>query len=425
MTVSSAQIRSRRKFLRYLAAGPLLACPALVGGPVGKILASANPTTEDMFALLDNLAQNSDLITSPDQAINVMDFEPAARKALPPAHFGYLATGVDDDAPVRANREGFTKSQLRSRRLVNVEKLDTSVSLFGRSWETPIVLCPVSAMKAFHPDGEVAVAKAALTKNHLQIVSTVSTCSVEEVTAARGAPIWQQLYPTNVWNITRAILKRAEAAGCPVVALTVDLQENSNRETLFRSRRVDDRDCTVCHESGFAGYVRRMPMFDGLDVSKVTGLHDPAETWDFVKRVKDATTMKLVVKGIVTREDAQLAVEHGADGIIVSNHGGRAEETLRSTIECLREVVDGVGGKIPVLIDSGFRRGTDIFKALALGATAVGIGRPYAWGLAAFGQPGVETVLEILRKELQIVMRQVGARSVPEMTRAFVIDRSK
>jgi (S)-2-hydroxy-acid oxidase len=162
-------------------------------------------------------------------------------------------------------------------------------------------------------------------------------------------------------------------------------------------------------------------MFDGLDVSKVSGLHFPGMTWDFVKRLRDTTTKKLLIKGIVTKEDAQLAVAHGVDGLIVSNHGGRAEETLRPTIECLPEVVEGVQGKIPVLVDGGVRRGTDIFKALALGATAVGIGRPYAWGLAAFGQEGVEAVLAILRRELETVMRQAGARSIADISRSYVI----
>jgi (S)-2-hydroxy-acid oxidase len=161
-------------------------------------------------------------------------------------------------------------------------------------------------------------------------------------------------------------------------------------------------------------------MFDGLDVSNVTGLYDSSFTWDYVKRLKDATRMKLLLKGIVTREDAEIALQHGVDGIIVSNHGGRAEESLRPTIECLPEVVAAVKGKIPVLIDGGIRRGTDIFKALAMGATAVGFGRPQGWGLAAFGQPGVEAVLTILRRELEIIMRQAGTPSIHNITRASV-----
>jgi len=363
-----------------------------------------------------------DLIASPEQALDVMEFEAVAQKTLPPAHWGYLATGVDDDATVRANHEGFSKIQIRSRRLVNVENVDTSVRLFGTTWETPLFLSPVSCMKAFHPDGEAGVAKAARAKHHLQILSTAATCSVEEVTAARGGPVWQQLYTTNDWEVGKAIVRRAEAAGAPVLVLTVDLQNDTNRETQFRSRRYDDRECSNCHDSsGFKGYVARKPMFDGLDVSKVTGLHNAAMSWAFVDRLRDTTKMKLLIKGIVTREDAQLAVEHGVDGIVVSNHGGRAEETLRSTIESLPEVVEGVKGKIPVLLDGGVRRGTDIFKALALGATAVGIGRPYAWGLASFGQPGVEAVLSILRRELQVTMREAGTPSIANITGSFAV----
>ncbi len=416
MSSSQQQWKNRRKFLRYLAASPLLAAPSLFGGQLQKFLdfpPSAFGGTK--------IFKPGDVITRAEQALDVMEFEAVAQKALPPAHWGYLATGVDDDATVRANHEGFSKIQIRSRRLVNVENLDTSVRLFGTTWETPLFLSPVSCMKAFHPGGEAAVAKAARAKSHLQILSTVASCSVEEVTAARGAPVWQQLYPTNDWNITKAIIRRAEAAGSPVLVLTVDLQENSNRETQFRSRRYDDRECSNCHDSGFKGYVARKPMFDGLDVSQVTGLYFAATDWHFVKRLKDETKMKLIIKGIVTREDAQLAVEHGADGIVVSNHGGRAEETLRSTIESLPEVVEGVKGRIPVLLDGGVRHGTDIFKALALGATAVGIGRPYAWGLASFGQPGVEAVLSILRRELQLIMREAGTPTVAHITRSSVV----
>jgi 4-hydroxymandelate oxidase len=271
-------------------------------------------------------------------------------------------------------------------------------------------------------------------------LSTVATSSIEDVTAARGTPVWQQLYLTNVWEVGRAVIKRAEAAGSPAIVLTVDLYDGSNRETLFRAQRVDKRECSACHSGdyspfargkpgthsvseGFAQYVSRKPMFDGLDVSKVTAIHPFNMNWDFVKRLRDTVTVKLVVKGIVTREDAQLAVEHGVDGLIVSNHGGRAEETLRPTIESLPEVVEGAAGKIPVIVDGGIRRGTDIFKALALGATAVGIGRPTMWGLAAFGQPGVEAVLEILRRELRTIMRQAGTTSVEKITRGYLAAR--
>jgi len=166
-------------------------------------------------------------------------------------------------------------------------------------------------------------------------------------------------------------------------------------------------------------------MFDGLDMTGLTDYYAPNLTWDSVRRLKDITKMKLVLKGIVTREDAALSVEHGVDGIIVSNHGGRAEESGRSTIECLPEVIEAVGGRIPVLIDGGFRRGTDIFKALALGAKAVCVGRPYIWGLSAFGQPGVEKVLDVLRMEFELIMKQAGVTSLDQIKRTYVVESSR
>jgi len=433
------QIKTRRKFLQMLSSSPLLASPGFLAASFGNLLAASEVTEKKFLGWLDSFQQSDEVISSPDQALNVMDFEAVARKTLPPAHFGYLATGVDDDGTVRANCEGYSRIQIRARRLVDVESLDMSVSLFGTKWNTPIVLSPVSAQKAFHPQGEVAVAQAARAKGHLMMLSTVATASIEDVTSAAGNPVWQQLYPTNVWEVTRAIVKRAEAVGSPAIVLTVDLQEGSNRETLFRKQLVDKRECSACHQSaytgfargrpkagsgGFAEYAARKPMINGLDLSKVTAVQPPNLNWDFVKRLRDVVTVKLLIKGIVAREDAQLAVEHGLDGLMVSNHGGRAEETLRPTIESLPEVIEGVSGKIPVIVDGGIRRGTDIFKALALGATAVGIGRPHSWGLAAFGQPGVEAVLEILRRELRTIMRQAGTVSVGKITPNYIVRRS-
>lgn len=439
----SEQTKTRRSFLKMLGASPLVAGSSILGGGLASLLHAAPVEENHFLGWLENLQQQSDdVLLSPDQALDVMDFEPAARKKIPPAHFGYLATGVDDDATVHANRDGYSRIQIRARRLVDVTTVDTSRTIFGTKWETPIVLSPVSAQKAFHPDGELGVARAAGKKGHLMMLSTVATASIEDALAARGGQVWQQLYPTNVWEITRAIIKRAEAAGSPAIVLTVDLHDGSNRETLFRSQRVDKRQCSMCHSgtyspfargrtgavaapalAGFAGYVARKPMFDGLDVSKVTQLYPLDVNWDFVKRLRDTVTVKLLIKGIVTREDAQLAVEHGVDGLIVSNHGGRAEDTLRPTIESLQEVLDGVGGKVPVIVDGGVRRGTDIFKALALGATAVGIGRPHCWGLGAFGQAGVEAVLEILQRELRTIMRQAGTTSVDQITRSYIVPR--
>jgi len=351
--------------------------------------------------------------------LNVSDFEAIARKNIPPAHFGYIATGVDDDRTVRANQEAYARIQLRPRRLLDVSSIDTSVDLFGTKWPVPLFLSPCGSQKAFHPQGELAAARAGNTRKTLQILSTVTTDSVESVIEAAGRPVWQQLYPTSVWAITEKLVHRAEAAGCPVLVITVDLPAGRNTETQKRMALTDTRTCTACHATpgSFSG---RKPMFDGIDMAGNT-LYSAKFTWESVQKLRAFTRMKLVIKGIGTSEDAKLAVEHGVDGLIVSNHGGRAEDSGRSTIECLPEVVDAVHGAMPVMVDGGIRRGTDIFKAIAVGARAVGIGRPYLWGLGAFGQPGVERVLDILRIEFELAMKQCGARSLGEIRPSHVV----
>ena len=395
--------RTRRRVLQSMLAAP--------------VLAGLGPTVRA-------LGQDADgIITAADQALDIFDFERAARTILPPAHFGYLATGVDGDETLHANRAGFANYRLRVRRMVDISQIDMSVNLFGTSWETPIFLDPVGSQRAFHAEGELAVARAARSKKHLQILSTVASTSVEDVTDARGAPIWYQLYPTDHWPITQALVRRAEAAGCPVLALTVDLQAGSNRLSGTRSITLDSRDCTQCHQTDrtrLSGFITGKPMFTGLDISQATDLTPISMSWDYIRRLRDIWPRKLIIKGIVTREDAELAVQHGLDGVLVSNHGGRAEDSGRASIDSLVEVVAGVNGRVPVMVDGGFRRGTDVFKALALGATAVGIGRPYIWGLASFGQEGVEKVLEILRGELFIAMGQAGTRSVMEINRSYL-----
>jgi isopentenyl diphosphate isomerase/L-lactate dehydrogenase-like FMN-dependent dehydrogenase len=398
---------NRRRFLQFLAASPALAF------------------TELPSALVAAFQKEPTLATAKD-VLNVMDFEAIARRTLPPAHFAYLATGTDDDLTVAANREGYGRIQLRVRRLVDMTIPDMTVTLHGTRWLTPIVLCPVGSQKAFHAAGELAVARAA--KGHLQLLSTQATTSIEEINGARpGEPVWFQLYARPNWSDTLKMIKRAEAAGCPALVWTIDLLGGNNRETVARGRRADSRDCTTCHLEGNPSIDnRRRPMIAEFPALVRTSERNPGLTgftWDYVKRLKDATPMKILLKGIVTREDAELAIQHGVDGIVVSNHGGRAEESLRPTIECLPEVAAGVAGRVPIIIDGGVRRGTDIFKALALGATAVGVGRPYIWGLAAFGQDGVAAVLDILRRELQMVMRQAGTASIAKITRRHVVVR--
>jgi 4-hydroxymandelate oxidase len=386
----------RREFLRFLAASPLAAA-------------------------LDSTAwaqQTSPAVNRAADALSVSDFEVLTRAMLPPAHLGYLMSGVDDDATLRLNREGFQHFQLRARRLVDVSKPDLRTEVFGVPWESPIFLCPVGGQKMFNPAGEVAVARAAKARKATQILSTVSSSPVEEVAQALGGPLWYQMYMPVNWEGTEKMVRRAAAAGCPVLVWTVDLLGGRNTETATRLRRTDTRDCLSCHTDG-VGSLKGRPMLDGIE----GGINPASANWstmDRLRKLTDTTKMKLIIKGIDTAEDARLCREHGADAVIVSNHGGRSTETLRSTIEALTEVVDAVGSQLPVLVDSGFRRGTDIYKALALGARAVGIGRPYIYGLTAFGQEGVERVLDILRAELTLTMRQCGTPAIKNITRAAV-----
>ena len=423
---------SRRAFLAFVAASPLLVAAGVERTTLTRWFGGSRRGDAAALALIDQAAQDAALIASPGEALNVFDFEPVARKNIPVAHWGYLMTGSDDDGTIRANRDGFNRYGLRVRRLVDVSKIDPSIRMLDVHWDTPIVLCPVGSQKAFHREGEIAVARAAKALGHLQVLSTVTTSSVEDVSAARGGPVWYQLYHQTDWNQTRQIIKRAEQAGCPAIVFTVDLLGGSNRETMLRAQQADSRDCSACHKGGkpapgLSGLVgnadnRRKPMIaEFAPATPIPEVGTP--TWEFVKRLKDATSMKAFLKGIVTREDAELAMEHGVNGLFVSNHGGRAENSQRGTIECLPEVAAGVRRRVPIVLDGGVRRGTDIFKALALGATAVGVGRPYIWGLGAFGQEGVETVLVLLRRELELVMRQAGTTSVKRITPAYVIAR--
>ena len=404
MRSTSPASPARRLLLRYLSALPILAAGPRLGW--GE---SPSPTGPQA--------------TGADQMLSVMDFEPLARAALPPAHFGFLATGVDDDRTVSLNHDAFSRVEIRSSRFVDVSHLDTSIRLFGVTWPSPVYLSAVSAQRAFHPDGELGTARAAAARTALLMLSNAASTAVEPVTEARGGPVWMQLYPTDDWTVTTGVVHRAQGAGCPVIVLTVDSIPGRNLETLQRASRLDRRTCTDCHVGNSHDFVRRAPMYSGLDVSRVKEYTPSGITWEFLDRLRHLVSVKLLVKGIVTGEDAARCVAHGVDGIVVSNHGGRQEETLRSTLECLPEVVAAARGKVPVLLDGGVRRGTDVFKAVALGATAVGIGRPQAWGLAAFGQSGVEAVLDIYARELRQIMRQAGTPSIAAITSEHIVSK--
>ncbi len=395
--MSHSKPRLRREFLRFLAASPLL-------------------TTFDAFAqeVEETLGQR---LKDPADVLNVFEMEAVARENIPPAHLGYLNSGVDSDGTLHANRLGYTRFQIRPRRLVNVQSIDTSIDVLGAVADSPIMLSPIGGCGAFHSDGETGVARASAAKNMHMIISTQATDPIEQVMAARnGQGMWFQLYSTNKWDYTVYLLQRAEKAGCSTVCFTVDLPGGRNTETASILAREDSRLCDDCHYPG-----QTKAIFEGMDMNGV-GLVDSSLTWEVIERMKEVTKMNIVIKGLETGEDAKEALRHGADGSIVSNHGGRATDTGRGTIECLPEVVKAVNGRIPVMVDGGIRRGTDVFKALALGASAVGVGRPFAWGLGAFGQPGVERVLDLLNRELAICMRGSGVTSVRDVASAYVQD---
>ena len=398
---------ARRVFLKFLAASPYVAS---LGGVAAFLRQNA-------FA--QNAQETSDVITSPAGAFDVFDFEEAARRKVQAGHWAYMASGVDDDGTLRANREGFKHIELRPRRLHDATKVDTHVNLFGTVYNSPIFTCPTGGEKSFFPEGELAVARAAKMRGTLQFLSTATSTPVEEVNKELGRPVWFQLYAPNSWDVCEKILRRVEAAGCTVLALTVDNTTGRNSESYLRNRPKDRRQCLNCHESGEGPTTKERPMYDGIDMTGVLTTN-PAMDWAFLDRLRKTWKGKLLIKGMDTREDARLCVEHGVDAMLISNHGGRSTETLRATIEALPEVVAEVGSRIPVFVDGGFRRGTDVFKALALGAKAVGIGRPFLWGLGAFGQAGVDRVLEIMQGELRLVMGNCGTQTVADINRAYV-----
>jgi 4-hydroxymandelate oxidase len=396
---NNSNLRHRREFFRFLAASPLFAEVFS-----RNAIAQGTPPGDPKFP-----------ITAAKDALSISDFEGLARQALPPAHWGFITSGVDDNGTYRANIDAYTHIELRPHRLVDVSKVDTSIELFGVKWPSPIFLDPVGVQRTFHPDGELATGRAAKAKNALQVLSSDTSTPVEEVAKARGTAPWFQLYMPQKWEDCEKLVGRVQDAGCPAIAWTIDNLTGRNLETSERFRRTDTRVCLDCHTSARGGG-SNPPMFAGLG----RGTNPLTANWDLFDKLRKFTKVKLLLKGVETGEDARMARERGVDGILVSNHGGRATETLRPTIESLPEVVEAVGNQIPVLVDGGIRRGSSVFKALAMGARAVGIGRPYVWGLASFGQDGVERAIDILNAEFVRTMHQCGTPTIAQITRTSV-----
>jgi len=342
------------------------------------------------------------------EPLNVWDYEALAAERLDEGAHGYYAGGAGDELTLRWNVEAFVRWQLRPRVLVDVAGCTTATTVLGHELSMPLIVAPVAFQRVAHPDGEVGMARAAAAAGTAMCLSTMSTSSPTDV-AATGAMRWFQLYVFRDEGVTRELMQQAVDCGFTALVLTVDAPVLGRRE----------RD----HRSGFT-----IP--DGIEVASLgRGGVTPLEafswmsqsvSWRDVERLASETGLPVVVKGVLTREDAALACDHGAAGIVVSNHGGRQLDGVSATIDALPEVVEAVGGRLPVLVDGGVRRGTDVVKALALGADAVLAGRAPLWGLAAGGEAGARHVLELLHDEILLALKLVGAASPADVSRAHV-----
>ncbi|HZO71854.1 MAG TPA: alpha-hydroxy acid oxidase [Ktedonobacteraceae bacterium] len=341
------------------------------------------------------------------EPINVFDYEILARERMDPACWDFYAGGSDDEVTMRANQSDFARVRLRPRMLVNVSQCDTSARVLGLPVRMPILIAPTSLHCLAHPQGECATAQGAGAAGTLMIVSTDATRTLEEIAQAASGPLWFQLYTYPSLEFAATLVRRAEMAGYKAIVLTVDLPVMGNRE---RSRRhAVPMPPPPLAEANFAGIEMGDEDQEWVSI-----------TWETVDWLRSITILPILLKGILTAEDALLALEHGISGIVVSNHGGRQLDGVVSSIEALPEIVEAVAGRCEVYMDGGIRRGTDILKALALGARAVLVGRPVLWGLAVDGANGVQQVLEILHAELERAMKLAGCPTLADIKRTLV-----
>ncbi|MGZ8852586.1 MAG: alpha-hydroxy acid oxidase [Thermoanaerobaculia bacterium] len=336
------------------------------------------------------------------------DFENLARQRLPHMAYEFVSSGAADEVTLRANREAFSRIKLRPRVLLEGSRIDTTVSLFGETLPFPILLAPVAYQKLMHPEGEIAAARGAAKAGATYIMSTAATCAIEDV-AATGARVWMQIYLQGDRSVTRDLVQRAESAGARAFCLTVDTPVLGTRNRQQRANFILPSNLPTPHLDA-----------DGRSrLSVVSATREPIG-WSDVDWLRSQTKLPLLLKGILDADDARLALEHGASGVIVSNHGGRNLDTLPATIEALPAIAEAVAGRCPLLLDGGVRRGTDVIKSIAFGASAVMFGRPYAFALAMGGSDGVERALAILREELETALALLGRPSVKSIDRSVI-----
>ncbi len=346
---------------------------------------------------------------NPADLLDLTDFERAAKTVMSPMAWDYVSGAAADELTLRWNHEAYEKIRLMPRALVDVSQLDTSVQLLGRKLAFPILLAPTAYQKLSHPDGELATVRGASDAGATMVLSTMSTVSLEDVAAAAKTPLWFQLYVQPDREFTRDLVQRAEKAGYQALVVTVDTPVLGPR---YRELRAKFNLPPGLERANLRGRATATGAQRATEASIFSGTLDPRLTWKDLGWLQSITKLPVILKGIQNPDDAELAVKAQVAGIIVSNHGARNLDTGPATIEALPGVTAKVAGRIPVLVDGGIRRGTDIFKALAHGANAVLIGRPYVYGLAVDGAHGVQRIITILRRELEVAMAQCGRPSI-------------
>lgn len=346
------------------------------------------------------------------EVVSLVDLESVARERMPRMAYEYVASGVADGMTLRWNRDAFSRIRLRPRVLEDVSRLDTRITLFGRSLPSPILLAPTAYHRAIHPEGELATARGAGAAGATWIVSTSTNTAIEEIARVATAPLWFQLYVQSDRGFTRELVQRAEAAGCQALCLSVDTPVLGARDRQRKARFELPPNVATPH------------LFDvNRGHRQISTPERVVVTWKDVEWLRSVSRVPLLLKGILTGDDAIEGVRAGAAGIIVSNHGGRNLDTVPATIEALPEVAAGVAERVPVLVDGGIRRGTDVLKALALGARAVLIGRPYLYGLALGGAAGVSRVIELLNQEVTMAMALIGRATIADIDHSVLWDR--